>query len=285
MRRTVKQPASLLDELAALQPDSSRTTLRQMLVAGRVRVNGETEKNAKRQLEAGDTIDVGRREAVRLLPEEIAVLHEDDDVIVIVKSEGLLTVASPSEKDETVQAYLNTYLKSKGEFERIHIVHRIDRGTSGVLVFARNFPAREALKAQFADHSIERVYLAIVEGVVRDDHGTFQSYLREEADLRMRSVNSASRGKLAITHYRVTDRGKRYTRVEVRLETGRKNQIRVHFAEAGHPVAGDTRYGAATDPIGRLALHAQTLGFVHPTTGAKLSFTAPVPDSFRRLAL
>src|ERR1044071_275024 len=178
--RTVR---SLLEALAALYPDSSKTTLRQMLQSGRVRVNGEVEKNARRELEAEDVVDVAEKALHRNLPPELSVLHEDADVIGVFKAHGLLTVAPERERDTTAQAYLNVYLgQGKGK-ERIHVVHRLDRETSGVLVFAKNAYAREQLKEQFAAHTTERLYVALVEGERDPPNGTFRSYLREMKDL------------------------------------------------------------------------------------------------------
>jgi len=272
----------LLEVLAKKFPDSSRTTLRQMLQHGRVRVNGEAEKDAKRDVGDDDVVDVAQKSVQRALPAGLALLHEDDDVLVVLKSHGLLTVATERERETTAQAYLNAYLKEKGE-ERVHVVHRLDRETSGVLVFAKNFGAREALKEQFAAHSTERVYVAVIEGKLDPPQGTFRSHLLERRDLRMKSVSAHPDAKLAVTHYRTIESNARYSMLEVRLETGRKNQIRAHLSEAEHPVIGDTLYGATTNPIDRLGLHAKLLGFTHPSTGERMSFTAPIPTSFRAL--
>lgn len=274
--------AKLLEVLATKFPDSSRTTLRQMLQNGRVRVNGEPEKDAKREVDDDDVVDVAQKSVHRALPAGLALLHEDDDVLVVLKSHGLLTVATERERETTAQAYLNAYLKQKGE-ERVHVVHRLDRETSGVLVFAKTFEAREALKEQFAAHSTERIYVAIIEGKLDPPRGTFRSHLLERRDLRMKSVGAHPDAKLAVTHYRTMQSNARYSMLEVRLETGRKNQIRVHLSEVGHPVIGDTFYGAKSNPINRLGLHAKLLGFTHPSTGERLSFTAPIPTSFRAL--
>ena len=273
---------SLLEVLTAQFPDSSRTTLRQWLQRGRVRVNGEIEKDAKRTIEDDDVIDVAKKSVHLALPSGLALLHEDDDVLVVLKSHGLLTVATERERETTAQAHLNVYLKQKGE-DRVHVVHRLDRETSGVLVFAKNFEAREALKEQFAAHSVDRVYVAVVEGALDPPRGTFRSHLLEGKDLRMKSVHAHPDAKLAVTHYRTIESNGRWSMLELRLETGRKNQIRAHLSEAGHPVAGDQLYGSGQNPIGRLALHAKILGFDHPTTGKRLTFTAPVPKSFRHL--
>jgi 23S rRNA pseudouridine1911/1915/1917 synthase len=280
MRTTVTSPSPLLDALAGMYPDSSKTTLRQLLQSGRVRVNGEIEKSARRELDAGDAIDIAQKSVHIALPPGLAILHEDEDLIVVLKAHGLLTVATERERETTTQAYLNAYLKEKGE-DRIHVVHRLDRETSGVLVFAKNFETREALKEQFAAHSVERVYVAIIEGTMEPRHGTISSYLRERRDLRMESVKAHPDAKLAVTHYRTIETKRGYSLLEITLETGRKNQIRTHLAEAGHPVVGDRLYGSTVNPLGRLGLHAKLLGFDHPGTGKHLVFTAPVPAAFK----
>jgi len=280
-------PRALLDALAEVFPESSRTTLRQMLQTGRVRVNGKVEKNAKRELEEDDVVDVAEKAIHRNLPEGLAVLHEDNDVIVVLKANGLLTVATEREREATAQAYLNAYLGQKKGEERIQVVHRLDRDTSGVLVFAKNAFAREQLKEQFAAHTVDRLYIALVEGEMDPEEGTYRSFLREMKDLKMVSIDehllTEYDAKYAVTHYRTLQSNSRYSMLEVTLETGRKNQIRAHLSEAGHPVLGDTMYGSSVNPIGRLGLHAKLLGFDHPVTRKHLVFTAPVPKSFRSL--
>lgn len=283
--RGIAFEGALLDFLQTEFPDSSRTTLRQMLQGGRVRVNGEIEKNARRMLARDDVVDVSGRAQAHLIPPELNILYEDDDLIVVVKDIGLLTVATVGERERTVQAYLNDYLSARRIRERIHVVHRLDRDTSGVLVFARSYDIRERLKERFASHDIDRLYIAIIEGRMSKATGTIRSYLREEKDLRVRSVSDEQLGKLAITHYHTLQTGDRYSRLQVTLETGRRNQIRAHLSEAGHPVAGDERFGATSDPLGRLGLHAMVLGFAHPRGGRPMRFEAPLPDSFRRLQL
>lgn len=282
MRRIVSAPAPLLTELQALYPESSKTTLRQLLQNGRVRVNGEIEKDAKRQLEPEEAIEVVSKSDQRSLPPGLTILYEDTDVIVVLKANGLLTVATERERENTAQAYLNTYLGARHE-ERIHVVHRLDRETSGVLVFAKTFHARERLKEQFAEHSVDRLYVAIIEGAMQPPAGTIRSNLLERKDLRMVSVDAHPDAKFAVTHYRTIAGAGPYSALEVTLETGRKNQIRAHLSEAGHPVVGDQLYGSTVNPLGRLGLHAKLLGFAHPTTGKKLTFSAPLPKSFRDL--
>jgi RluA family pseudouridine synthase len=276
--------STLLDVLQQRFPDSSKTTLRQMLQGDRVRVNGVTERRASRPIGGDDVVEVGAR-TVRPLDARLRIVFEDSDLIVIEKSEGLLTVASTDVPHEHAEAFLNTYLGARPGEARVLVVHRLDRDTSGLLVFAKNSWSRDRLQELFATHDIERMYLAIVHGSIVPPSGTFRSFLAEDRDLRVRTVSDAA-GKEAVTHYRTITSGRRYSMLEVTLETGRRNQIRVHLAEAGHPVVGDRMYGPPeTSPLRRLALHASLLGFVHPRTGRKMQFTTEVPAPFRDLPL
>ncbi|HXI14259.1 MAG TPA: RluA family pseudouridine synthase [Thermoanaerobaculia bacterium] len=284
MRKQIEQGQRLLDALAELFPDSSRTTNRQLLRSGRVRVNGASASDARQELRKGDLIDVAPRAVQQNLSPELNLLFEDEHLLVVVKASGLLTVATPTEKVETAQAHLNAYMRSQ-RGERVHVVHRLDRACSGVMLFAKSFDIREMLKEQFAEHDIDRVYVAIIEGSMPAGSGTIRSFLVEEQNYKVRSTESATLGKLAVTHYRTVKSGPRYSMLEITLETGRKNQIRVHLSEAGHPILGDDAYGSKADPISRLALHARLLGFVHPVTGEKLQFESPLPAPFQSLSL
>jgi 23S rRNA pseudouridine1911/1915/1917 synthase len=165
----------------------------------------------------------------------------------------------------------------------VFVVHRLDRLASGLLVFARSAAAKRTLQAQFAAHAVERTYLAVVEGRVARLEGTITSRLLDDVPGRVRETRDPGRGRSATTHWRVRRLGARYTLLEVRLDTGRRNQIRVHLAGRGHPIAGDATYGSRTDPFRRLALHAHVLGFDHPRTGARLRFVSPAPAAFGRL--
>ncbi len=278
-------PPTLLDVLQQRLPDSSKTTLRKMLQGDRVRVNGAPERDAKREIGPADRVDVAAKPA-RPLDPRVRIVFEDNDLIVIDKAAGLLTVATAEVLYETAEAFLNQYLGATPDTPRVHHVHRLDRDTSGVLVFARNTFVRDRLQELFAAHDIERVYVAIVYGKLKEPAGTFRSFLAEDSQLRVRSVADSSQRKEAVTHYRTTASGRRYSVLELTLETGRRNQIRVHLSEAGHPVLSDTMYGRGLDPdFPRLALHARTLGFVHPRTSRNVTFTADVPRAFREWQL
>jgi len=278
-------PTTLLEVLRRRYPEASTTTLRQMLKADRVRVNGAPERVAKREIGSGDRVEVLPRHA-RPLDPRVRILFEDDEILVVDKAEGLLTVPSPVVLYETAETFLNAYVGAPPGEARVHHVHRLDRDTSGVLVFAKGEFVRDRLQELFAEHDIERVYVAVVHGKLKPPSGTFRSFLAEDRDLRVRQVADAKLGKEAVTRYRTIASGRRYSILELTLETGRRHQIRVQLADAGHPVLGDVMYGKGReDPLDRLALHARLLAFVRPGTGKRVEFTADMPASFRELAL
>ena len=220
--------------------------------------------------------------------------------MVVDKPSGMLTVATGKEKD-TLYSLLNAYVKVNARMQRkedliagvrpdrstakIWIVHRIDRGTSGVLVFAKNERAKDILQSKWKELVAERRYVAWLEGSLEEDRGAVQSWLVENPkSLKMNSFPTEVKdGQLAITHYQVLSRSRHYTQVEFSLETGRKNQIRVHAADLGHPVAGDEKYGAQTNPVPRLALHAATLVFRNPFSGKMVRCSSPLPEVLTRL--
>ena len=278
------EPLTLLAILRQRFPDASARTLRQMLAGDRVRVNGAPERVAKRPIAADDRVEVlGKRPP---LDPRVRIVYEDDDLVVVDKAAGLLTVPSPVMLHETAESFLNVYAGARRGEMRIHHVHRLDRDTSGVLVFAKSEFLRDRLQELFAAHDIERVYVAVVHGKMRPPAGTLRSLLVEGADLRVRSVDADADAKEAITRYRTTASGRRYSLVELTLETGRRHQIRVQLADAGHPVVGDPMYGNdGKGPLGRLALHARHLAFVHPVTRQRLAFTVEPPAAFRELEL
>ncbi len=205
------------------------------------------------------------------------MVFEDDSLIVVDKPAGLLTMGTDSENSKTVYAVLRSYANSKRPAERIFIVHRLDREASGLLVFAKSNPAKEHLQNQFKDHSAGRVYTAVAEGNVQPKQFTVRSLLAENTAFRVYSTKNLKSGKSAVTHVRVVKPGAKTSLLEIRLETGRKHQIRVHLAERGNPIAGDKVYGNRSSRFGRLALHGTHLEFRHPRTGVRMSFDSPCP--------
>jgi 23S rRNA pseudouridine1911/1915/1917 synthase len=218
-----------------------------------------------------------------LLSTRVKIHFEDNEIIVVEKPAGLLTTATDKEKRRTVYALLFEHLKSKPRPEKLFIVHRLDREASGLLVFAKSQAAKYNLQLQFKEHCAGRTYLAVAEHRMAQNQCTLQSYLAENAIHRCYSTADRRKGKLAITHVKVLKRSSQRTLVEVRLETGRKHQIRVHLAEQGHPIVGDRAYGSPSNPIHRLALHATKLVFKHPFTNKRMEFHALPPPSFASL--
>jgi 23S rRNA pseudouridine1911/1915/1917 synthase len=283
VRYTVRTPIALGDCLGRLLAGASGRTRKQMLASGRVRVNGVTARRPGTALAAGDVVEVAAKETRPALPPGLGLVYEDDDLIVVDKPAGLLTIATERERERTLYALLTARAKARKPPERVFIVHRLDRLASGLLVFAKSPGAKRALQAQLAAHTVERMYLAVVEGSVTERSGTVRSRLLDDAVGRVRTTRDPARGRPAVTHWRLLRAGTRYALLEARLETGRRNQIRVHLAELGHPIAGDTVYGGRTDPVRRLALHASVLGFEHPGHGRRLRFVSAAPAAFSNL--
>jgi 23S rRNA pseudouridine1911/1915/1917 synthase len=213
-----------------------------------------------------------------MLADRIKIVFEDESLIVVEKPAGLLTMATSTERTRTLYAMLREALNRKRE--KLFIVHRLDREASGLLVFAKTLEAKEKLQDQFKDHSAGRRYVALVEGHVVPENFTIRSYLAENSAFRVYSARKPGTGKLAVTHVHVMKANPKATLIEVRLETGRKHQIRVHLAERGHPIVGDKVYGSGSK-IQRLALHGTELNFRHPVTGRAMHFESRYPDSFR----
>ncbi|KKO20180.1 MAG: pseudouridine synthase [Candidatus Brocadia fulgida] len=214
-------------------------------------------------------------------PKGLTILYEDRDIIVVDKSAGLLTVKATYEKEKTAHHILTNYVR-KGSFKstkQLFVVHRLDRDTSGVLLFAKSAEAKENLKLQWK--AVRKKYVAVVHGILIEKSGTITSYLTENDDYEVFSVQSSRKGELAKTRYKVLREAKRFSLLEIELLTGKKNQIRVHFAEKGHPLVGDDKYGKKDAPKSRLALHSQYITFRHPHSGKELTFEAEVPGFFK----
>lgn len=270
MKIIVKRDSSLLEALQQLSPESSKNTLKSWIQQGRVSVNRTRVCQWKKAVFPGQEIKLGPR--VGFAEEGIRILYEDRHLIVIDKPPQLLSVATATETQQTVHNILKKRFKKK-----VFPVHRLDKATSGVLVFAYTLEAQNHLKDQFMQHTIERVYYGLVEGRFELRQGTWRSYLAEDEDF---FVKTSPQGKLAITHYEVIKHHKQCSLVKFTLETGRKNQIRVQAAESGHPILGDKKYGKTTTSISRLCLHAHILGFTHPSLNKRMQFISPLPLLF-----
>ena len=318
MKIAVPRDGALLASLFELLPQQSRTSVKNMLSKGQVVVNGESVTAFDYPLKKGDTLEIlpkgisiarATRTDAREQVEKagVKILFEDEHYLVVDKPSGMLSVstargssAKSGHKETTLYAILNAYVKVNKRMERkedllsgrepdrstakIWIVHRLDKGTSGAVIFAKDERAKDILQSKWKELVAERTYIAWLEGNVEKDSGAVQSWLVESPkSLKMySSPTEVKDGQLAITHYKVLQRTRHYTQAAFSLETGRKNQIRVHAADLGHPVAGDDKYGAQTDPIHRLALHAATLVFRNPYSQKMVRCHSPLPESFER---
>lgn len=277
----VKEPMELLPFLLEMMSKSSRNSVKSILTRGQVTVDGRGVTQHNHPLRPGQRVEILKNQAA--MKEEtlvgVTILHEDDDILVINKEAGLLSVASKNPEDMTAYRQLMDYVKESNSRNRVYIVHRLDRDTSGVMLFAKNEEVKNGLQAAWNEVVKERTYTALVEGVVRRKKGTVSSWLKESKTFKMYSNPTDNGGQHAITHYKTIQSNNNYTLLEVQLETGRKNQIRVHMEDIGHPIVGDKKYGSSVNPIKRIGLHATALAILHPRTGELVRFTADVPSS------
>ena len=278
----VTHPDQLLAFLVHNLPGEGRKRLKNLLAAGRVLVDSQAVRQFDHPLQTGQRITVVPRQAAiqrQGLP-TLPVVHEDEFLIVVNKPSGLLTVATDKEKRRTAYAMLSNYVKEENPDNKIFVVHRLDRETSGLLLFAKSEEVKRAIQDSWLDVISERLYVAVLEGKLKEEAGTVRSYLKETASMRVYASENPHQGKEAVTHFKRLALSRAYSLVELRLETGRKHQIRVHMQGLGHPVAGDKKYDATTNPLKRLALHARVLAFHHPIDGRLHHYETPIPPAF-----
>src|SRR5690625_539672 len=268
----------LLNFLYDAFPNRSRNSVKSILRRGQVSINGRATTQFDEKLRAGDLVTVLKNEAAKRLGALVGleIIYEDEDVLVVDKDEGMLSVATEKGEYYTVHNQMMEYVKHQNPGNRIFIVHRLDQDTSGIMILARSEQAKNYLQNNWHKVVPERSYLALVEGEVEREAGRIESYLMETKTFYVFSTKD-DEGLHAITHYKKLKSKGGYSLLEVLLETGRKNQIRVHMKDLGHPVVGDKKYGAETDPIRRLGLHAKAITFTHPRTKEKMRFEARVP--------
>lgn len=280
----VTESAGLLEFLLQNLSGKSRNNVKSLLTHKEVSVDGQIVTQYDYKLKPGQTIRLvpswNQRQMQKTLPD---ILYEDDELIVVNKPAGLLSIATEQEKAHTAYHLLTEYVKQYNPKGRIFAVHRLDRETSGVLMVAKNERIKLALQNSWADLVSERGYLAVVEGQLQEKSGRIRSFLKETKTMLVYSSGVEGDGQEAVTMYQVIGETKDYSLLKIQLETGRKNQIRVHMKELGHPVAGDKKYGAATDPLRRLGLHAYRLKLEHPFTHQTMCFEAPMPKEFNAL--
>ncbi len=282
----VTEPAELLEFLFVTWPDEKKKQIRTWLKYQAVSVNERPVTQFDHPLKPGDVVAIrSDRSAVpkAKLPSGMKIYFEDAAILVIEKPENLLSTASEGEQEKTAYFQLTEYLRTNKprSSEKAWVVHRLDRETSGLMVFGKTSEAKTALQAGW--ENVTKIYEAVAEGNLPADQGTFTSHLDESSPFKVYSARPSERTREAITHYRVLQRSKGRTLVELTLGTGRRHQIRVHLADVGCPIVGDEKYGAKTDPVRRLGLHARTLRFTHPVTQKELTFESPLPRELCRL--
>ncbi|GAB4044212.1 RluA family pseudouridine synthase [Spirosoma litoris] len=278
---TVAEPIQLMAFLIAQLPHKNRNNIKSLLSNKQILVDGKVFTQFNHPLRAGQIVTVAANRAPQTTQYRgLTILYEDPSIIVINKQAGLLSMATNKERDRTAYGILSDYLKKENPKNKIFIIHRLDRETSGVMMFAKSEKVQKLMQESWNATTKQRTYVALVEGVPEPPTGTVTSFLRESKALIVYSSQNPDNGQLAITNYKVLKSNQAYSLLELELETGRKNQIRVHMQDIGHPIVGDAKYGASTDPIGRLGLHAEVLAFEHPITGEAMRFDAPIPRAF-----
>lgn len=282
----VNEPAELMDFLMQKMAGISRNKIKTLLANRVILVDNMIVTQYNFQLKPGMKVQMSRVKNNREFKHPmLKLVYEDAYLIVVEKKEGLLSVSTERQKERTAQHILNEYVKRSHRGNRVFVVHRLDRGTSGLMMYAKDEKTQNTLRDNWHDIVTDRRYVSIVAGDMEKDYGTVESWLTDRKLYVSSSPVDDGEGKYAVTHYKMIKRANGYSLVELDLETGRKNQIRVHMSELGHPVVGDQRYGSACDPLGRLALHAFKLCFYHPVTGELMEFETPYPSAFKALML
>ena len=279
----VYKQTTLMDFLIFKMPDTPRKTIKSLLTHHQVAVGGVPVSQYNYALYPEDVVTVSKNRIAKHERRPLPIIYEDDDIIAINKPSGLLSVATEREKGRTAYRLVSDYIVSKDPKARIFVVHRLDEDTSGVLLFAKNHEVREALQNAWQDIVSCRAYYAVVEGAMEQEEGTLKDYLAQDNFQLIYVTKSKSKGKLAITHYKLIKTKEGLSLLDIHIDSGRKNQIRVQLGHIGHHVIGDDKYGEPVDPIKRLGLHAYQLTFVNPLNGKVYDIKADMPEEFKKL--
>jgi 23S rRNA pseudouridine1911/1915/1917 synthase len=264
--------------------DKSRNTIKSLLAHHQVYVDYKITTQFNHPLEIGQQVIVNWGKVQQISPKKgLKIVFEDPFIIVIEKQPGLLSIATDKEKERTVFRILSDQARKLNPKSWIFVVHRLDREASGLMIFAKTKEIQQVLLGALVQGDLQRIYVAAVQGPVALDNGTITSWLKENKAYTVYSSTVPDDGQEAVTGYQVLKKNNKYSLLEITPETERKNQIRVHMKDLGHPVLGDKKYGAEHNPIKRLALHAHVLAFRHPVTGENLRFEIPIPGKFSRL--
>lgn len=288
---TVNKEIELLEFLYQIYRDQSRNNVKSILSKRHVAVNGLPVTQFNYKLYKGDIVQVSKEQfdKSQVVKQEtkkkvnINIVYEDNDILVINKPNGLLTIESDHEKTDTAYKLVLEYMSQKDKHARCFQVHRLDKETSGLLLFTKSYELKELLTKNWNTLVKERAYVAVVEGKMPKKQDTIINWLKETDTHLMYDSKKHGEGLKAITNYQVIKESQKYSLLNITIETGRKNQIRVAMSEMGHPVVGDDKYGKPSDPLKRLGLHAQTLKFKHPITKEIMSFKADIPAVFKKL--
>lgn len=279
---TVKENAPLLEYLIN-NVSESRSKLKATLQGRGIAVNGRMVTQFDYQLKAGDKIIISRHKKQNQFKSRyVKIVYEDRWLVVVEKNIGILSMAA-GHSSLNVKSVLDDYFLKSRQKCHAHVVHRLDRDTSGLMVYAKDIETEQILEHNWHQIVYDRRYIAVVSGEMEQDNGTIANWLKDNKAYITYSSPTDNGGKYAVTHFQVLNRTTEHSLVEYKLETGRKNQIRVHSADMGHPVCGDVKYGNGDDPLHRLCLHAYMLCFTHPVTGEPMEFSTPIPTAFRSL--
>ena len=284
LRLQVEREQPLLEYLLATISSESRNKIKATLRGRGVKVDGRIVTRHDFPLMPGMVVTVNKSKRTNNKPDGryINIVYEDRHLIVVDKAVGVLSMAA-GHSSLNVKSVLDDYFHKSHQRCTAHVVHRLDRDTSGLMIYAKDMAVEQALEHNWHQAVYDRRYVAVVSGEMERDSGTITSWLKDNKAYITYSSPIDNGGKYAVTHYNTLARTAGYSLVEYILETGRKNQIRVHTADIGHPVCGDPKYGNGDNPVGRLCLHAYVLCFVHPVTGERLEFESPIPPAFTRL--
>ena len=279
----VHEDALLLEFLSKQLHGISRNKLMDILKGRGISVDKKIVTQYNFQLRTGMIVRVSKgRRKTELDSKWIKIVYEDKDIIVVEKNEGILSAATTA-KQFCIKTILDEYFQKRHFKCHAHVVHRLDRETSGLMIYAKSIEASQIMQEDWKRRVFDRRYVAVVEGRIDKDGGTIESWLKDNKACVTYSSSVDNGGKYAVTHYHTLQSNEDYSLVELRLETGRKNQIRVHMADIEHPVCGDSKYGSTHNPLHRLCLHAFRLFFYHPITGERMEFETPYPSAFTKL--
>jgi 23S rRNA pseudouridine1911/1915/1917 synthase len=281
---TATENGGILEVLKRALPEKSGTTIKAFLTHRQVCINNKLALRHDDKVKCGDLLEIqmGRTEDLSIDSRLMKIIYADNDIIVIDKQHGLLSVATNRFEQKTAFRLLSDLVKRQDPANKIFVVHRLDRETSGLMLFARNEQAKQRLQEDWTNMVTDRRYVAVTEGIIPTDNGYIDAPLAENSAMQV-YVARNDEGRPARTDFQVLQRGPRHTLVELHLETGRKNQIRVHLKYIGYPIVGDKKYGAKDFSMGRLALHASRLCFIHPRSGEEMNFEIEIPQRFRKL--